>query len=65
MVFVSRRRKKKAIFLEYLSAEATQQAIGRRLDLQRIFFLLPNNVFLYRSESLLTLPLVQRCITGS
>ena len=57
--------KKKAIFLEYLSAETMQQAIGRRLDLQRIFFLLPNNVFLYRSESLLTLPLVQRCITGS
>lgn len=65
VAFVSRRRKKKAIFLEYLWAEATQQAIGRRLDLQRIFFLLPNNVFLYRSESLLTLPLVQRCITGS
>lgn len=35
------------------------------LDLQRIFFLLPNNVFLYRFEFLLTLPLVQRCINGS
>lgn len=34
-----------------------------RLGLQRIYFLLPNNVFLYRFELLLMLPLT--CINGS
>lgn len=38
-----------------------QQAITE----QCIFFCLPNNVFLYRFEFLLMLPLVQRCINGS
>lgn len=36
----------------------------RRVDCS-FCFLLPNNVFLYRSEFLLMLPLVQTCINGS
>lgn len=48
--------KKLAIFLNYLWKWEYKEG-DRRLDLQRIFFLLPNNVFLYRFE---LLPLVTK-----
>lgn len=48
------------IFLNYLSRGRELMTAGWIFSLS-----LPNNVFLYRPELLLTLPLVQRCINGS